>query len=127
MPTTLDTELTAAALAGARALLSDLEDDLQSYLATEGATLASNDYTDLRHAVRSAADRLDAAYLADYNERRRATSAWRKASPGDIVTTHHGLTGVLVNRGTIAGFIRPEGQDGAVRVYVRDVRSIESA
>ena len=127
MPTTLDTELTAAALAGARALLSDLEDDLQSYLAAEGATLASNDYMDLRHAVRSAADRLDAAYLADCNERRRAASAWRNASPGDIVTTHHGLTGVLVNRGTIAGFIRPEGQDGAVRVSLRDVRSIESA
>ena len=127
MPTTLNTELTAAALAGARALLSDLEDDLQSYLAAEGATLASNDYTDLRHAVRSAADRLDAAYLADCNERRRAASAWRKASPGDIVTTRYGLTGVLVNRGTIAGFIRPEGQDGAVRVSVRDVRSIESA
>ena len=127
MPTTLDTELTAAALAGARALLSDLEDDLQSYLAAEGATLASNYYTDLRNAVRSAADRLDAAYLADCNEIRRATEAWRNASRGDIVTTHHGLTGVLVNRGTIAGFIRPEGQDGAVRVELRDVRSIESA
>ena len=77
--------------------------------------------------MRSAADRLDAAYLADRSEFRRATKAWRNASPGDIVTTHHGLTGVLVNRGTIAGFIRPEGQDGAVRVDVRDVRSIESA
>ena len=113
MPTTLDTELTAAALAEARALLSDLEDDLESYLAAEGATLASNDYTDLRHAVRSAADRLDAAYLADRNEYRRAARAWRKASPGDI--------------GTIAGFIRPEGQDSAVQVSLRDVRSIESA
>lgn len=127
MITTLDTELTAARLEGARDLHHDLEDNLQDYLAAEGATLASDDYIDLRRAVRDASDKLDSAYLADCNERRRAARAWRNASPGDIVTTRHGLTGVLVNRGTIAGFIRPEGQDRAVRVELADVRSIESA
>lgn len=127
MITTLDTELTAARLEGARDLHHDLEDNLQGYLAAEGATLASDDYIDLRRAVRDASDRLDSAYLADCDERRRADSAWASASRGDIVTTHNGLTGVLVNRGTIAGFIRPDRQTEAVRIDLRDVRSIESA
>lgn len=92
-----------------------------------GHTVYSPECAPRRYVVGGAADRVDAAYLADCNELRRATKAWRKASPGDIVTTHYGLTGVLVNRGSIAGFIRPEGQDGAVRVEVADVSSIESA
>lgn len=127
MITTLDTELTAARLEGARDLHHYLEGNLQDYLAAEGATLASGDYIDLRRAVRDASDKLDSAYLADCNERRRAARAWASASRGDIVTTHDGLTGVLVNRGSIAGFIRPEGYASAVRVDVRDVRSIKSA
>lgn len=89
--------------------------------------LHSDEYVDARRAARDAEDRQDAAYLAWKSAEAEALAAWKESKPGDVVTMLTGLTGVIVNRGSIAGFIRPDGRENAVRVEVDGIWKIDRA
>ncbi|AWY06338.1 hypothetical protein SEA_PLATTE_115 [Microbacterium phage Platte] len=126
MSITLHTRRLAALHQGAAGAAQNANTLLRDYLGTPGADLASDEYVDLRRAARDAADKMDAAYLAYRRELTAALAAWAAAKPGDAVGTIWG-PGVLVNRGTIAGFVRLHEGAAARRVEVEDVVSITAA
>lgn len=123
----LDTSTHRAALNLAEVNLSDIRDNLTDYLASEGASLASDDYADLRSAARDAQDRVDAAILGLANANRAAARAWQDAGPGDVITTYNGGRGTLKARGSIAGWITIPSTGREVRVELANVRTITYA
>ncbi len=100
------------------------QEAIRNYLGTAEANLASNVYIDLRRDERDAKDRQDAAYLDYSREAARVLTAWRAATPGDTIETFGHLKGTLVNRGSIAGFIRLDSTTMARRINAEDVKSI---
>lgn len=126
MSVTLHTRRLVALHEGAASAARNASTLLRDYLGAPGADLASDEYADLRRAARDAADKVDAAYLAYRRELTAALAAWAAAKPGDTVVTIWG-PGVLVNRGTVAGFVRFREGAAARRVGVEDVVSITAA
>ena len=119
---TFDTSVARSEHRQAENHLSDAMEEVTDYLSGEGAELTSDDYADLRQAVRDAQDWVDAAYLDLVKARREVFAAWHGLREGDIVTTAGGLTGRLTRYGSVAGWLDTGERD--VNFDALDIASI---